>query len=249
MPDATDQPIIERLPDGGPIYVETPGDPYTNPSWVAEPWNTATAALFIIIPLAWLWHLRGKWARHPFVVCCLPILLTGGIGGTLFHGLRKYRAFFLMDVIPIYFLGVAVSVYLWIRLRPRFSHLLGLIAFVAVTQLVWAGSQLPIQWRINVSYASLALLVLIPILVVLVRTHFQHARWIYTALACFAIAWISRIADKERPPLLPMGTHWLWHTFGAITTASVIMYVYRIEALSLRKNSTPTATAETPVIE
>ena len=32
---------------------------------------------------------------------------------------------------------------------------------------------------------------------------------------------------------LPMGTHWLWHTFGAITTQLVTEYFYRIEGKPL----------------
>ena len=32
-----------------------------------------------------------------------------------------------------------------------------------------------------------------------------------------------------QPPLLPMGTHWLWHTFGAISTALVVEYFYLVE--------------------
>ena len=229
MPDSPKNLDPDRLPDGGPIYVETPADPESFPGLVAEPWNTVTAAFFIVIPLIWLWALRGRYRNYPFLICCLPILLTGGIGGTLFHGLRQYRAFFLMDVVPIYLLGLIVAVYLWIRLGPRLIYLLGMIAFLAFLQLV-ARYQLPMQWMINVSYASLAMIVLIPIVLVLLRTRFHHGEWIYTALA-----WVCRIVDKERPPLLPMGTHWLWHTFGAATTAAVIMYVYRIEGVPLRK--------------
>ena len=89
MPDSDVVSKSLRLPDGGPIYLETPADPALDTSWVAEPWNTATAAIFILIPLVWLWYLRGRWAKYPFLVCCLPILLTGGIGGTLFHGMPK----------------------------------------------------------------------------------------------------------------------------------------------------------------
>jgi hypothetical protein len=28
---------------------------------------------------------------------------------------------------------------------------------------------------------------------------------------------------------LPMGTHWLWHTFGAVTTALMIEFFFRLE--------------------
>jgi hypothetical protein len=69
----------------------------------------------------------------------------------------------------------------------------------------------------------------------LLRTRGRHAGWIATALVAFGIAWFCRLVDVKDPPLLPMGTHWLWHTFGAVTTAALSIYVYQIEGLNLRK--------------
>src|SRR5438552_7211899 len=121
----------ERGPDHGPIYTETPaeirdGQPY--PGLVAEPWNTATAFLFVLIVVFWFIRLRGKLFQHPFLAVALPILLVGGIGGTLYHGLRNWVGFFRMDVIPIYLLGAAVSIYWWIRLGPKIRYLVVMIA-------------------------------------------------------------------------------------------------------------------------
>jgi hypothetical protein len=231
MPDSV--PALDP-PDGGPRYVETPADPNNFSGFVAEPWNAGSALLFIIVAAGWAWVLRGRYRDHSFLTICLPILLTGGIGGVLYHGLRIYRAFFLMDVIPIYILGLTVTVWLWVRLGPKLRHLIGMIALLALLQLI-SLYQLPRQWAINVSYGSLAVLILAPVLLALIRTRFRQAGWVYTSLACFAIAWIFRISDTIRPPLLPMGTHWLWHTFGALTTLALSIYVYRIEGVTLRK--------------
>jgi hypothetical protein len=234
MTDLSNDPIHQRMGDGGPRYVETPPDLDDYNGLIAEPWNAGSALLFVIVAAAWACALRGRYRDHPFLTLCLPILATGGIGGVLFHGLRLYRAFFLLDVIPIYLLGLAVTLWLWVRLGPRLWHLLGVVALLALLQML-AFLQLRTQWAINVSYAGLAALVVLPVAVTLVRTRFQHGGWVYTALACFAIAWICRIADTERPPLLPMGTHWLWHTFGALTTAALSMYVCWIEGVTLKK--------------
>jgi hypothetical protein len=201
---------------------------------VAEPWNTGSAVIFVIIAGVWAWVLRGRYRDYPFLTMCLPILAAGGIGGVLFHGLRRYRAFFLLDVIPIFLLGLAVSIWIWVRLGPRLVYLFGLIAFLVLLQF-FARLQLPMLWTISISYASLAILVLVPLTLALVRTRFRHGGWVYTALACFAIALICRFADGIPPPLLPMGTHWLWHTFGALCTAALSMYVYRIEGVTLRR--------------
>src|SRR5688500_16819572 len=77
------------LLDRGPRYTETPRDPYApDAPPVAEPWNAVTAALFVALAVGWLVRLRGRYRNFPFLVCCVPILLVGGIGGTLYHGLR-----------------------------------------------------------------------------------------------------------------------------------------------------------------
>lgn len=236
MPDPAADPIHQRLPDGGPVYVETPADLAAFDGIVAEPWNTASAAIFVFIPLLWVWILYGRYRQYPFLTICLPILLAGGVGGVLFHGLRRYNAFFLLDVIPIYILGFSVSIWIWIRLGPKLHHLLGMIAVLIVIQLT-AHFNLPTHWAINISYASLALIMLIPLAFALVRTKFRHAGWIGTALVCFAIAWICRLSDTQRPPWLSMGTHWLWHTFGALTTSALSVYIYRIERMPLKRVS------------
>jgi hypothetical protein len=235
----------DRGPDQGPLYTETPaelqaGQPY--PGLVAEPWNTATAFLFVLIAVYWLARLRGRLFRHPFLAVALPLLLVGGIGGTLYHGLRNWVGFFLMDVLPIYLLGLLVSIYWWIRLGPRLRDLVAMIVVLAILQLLGQW-QLPHHWAIQLSYAILAMLILIPLTVVLIRTRFRHWQWVATALVSFGIAWFFRNADTWRPPLLPMGTHWLWHTFGAVTTFALAEYVFRIEGVSLRRPATPLAVA------
>jgi hypothetical protein len=236
-PQTPPERTLERGPDGGPLYTETPqeireGKLY--PGTIAEPWNAATAFLFVVIVVTWLIRLRGRLKDHPFLAVALPILLVGGIGGTLYHGLRNWRGFFLMDVIPISLLALMVSIYYWIRLGPKLHHLLSMLAALALIQ-AFGFWQLPRDWAINVSYALLGLVVLIPLAVVLIRTRFREVGWIATALVSFGIALFCRLADAWQPPLLPMGTHWLWHTFGAITTAALSEYVYRLEGLNLRK--------------
>ena len=56
MPEATtsDTPA-NRGKDGGPLYTETPAEirahePFSGP--IAEPWNAATAFLFVVVALA-----------------------------------------------------------------------------------------------------------------------------------------------------------------------------------------------------
>jgi hypothetical protein len=223
-----------RLPDGGPRYVETPPDPAAPGAPIpAEPWNTATAALFIVIAAAWLWKLRGRYRDYPFVASCMPILLAGGVGGTLFHGTRAARFFFLLDVGPIMLLGLLGALYMAFRYvgRNRLWMLLVLVVFYAAVNRLFFAALGPVnrQLSINLSYASLAAVVLAPVALVLIRTHFRHGGWVAVGLVSFGIAWCCRLIDQYSAEYLTMGTHWLWHTFGAISTAAMVYYFYLVE--------------------
>jgi hypothetical protein len=243
-----------ELHDGGPRYTETPRDPYApDAPFVAEPWNAVTAALFVVVAGAWLVRLRGRYAAYPFLMCCLPILLVGGVGGTLYHGLRTQRVYFLLDVIPIQVLALAGAVFLAIKLWHRRGWLYlagGVVVYLGVASLLFTlvlprGRQL----AINLNYAALATVVVLPMLLVLIRTRFRHGAWVAAGLVSFVIAWFFRLLDQDVGVFLPrasvwlfgcdvgvrlpMGSHWLWHTFGAITTALVIEYFYLMEGEQL----------------
>ncbi len=238
MPSPDSPP--ERLADGGPRYLETPADPYAPdaPS-VAEPFNAVTASFFILICAVWGWRLRSRYRQFPFLVCCLPILLAGGIGGTLYHASRTQLAYFLLDLIPILVLGAASSLYLAIRLGrqdgwKRVALISGMVvaAYVFVNaMLFYVPSGIP-TLRVSVNYASQATIIMIPVAITLWRSRFAYAGFVWAGLLSFAIALFFRFVDPYSP--LPMGTHWLWHTFGAVCTAFVIEYFYRVERGEVR---------------
>ena len=49
-----------------------------------------------------------------------------------------------------------------------------------------------------------------------------------------------KIAVGERVyGYLPMGSHWLWHTFGAISTALLVEFFYRVERDGLNPPTSP----------
>jgi hypothetical protein len=233
----------DRLPDRGPRYTETPADPYApDAPFIAEPWNAVTASFFIWIVFAWLWRLRGRYGQYPFLMCCMPILLAGGIGGTLYHALRTHSLYFYLDVIPIFVLVVAGGVFLAVHLWGRrgwwyivggFAAYFGFTAFFffVIAPLPWVArlTSDPRGLSINVSYAALACVVLMPLFWTLIRTRFRHGGWVVAGVVSFVIAWIFRLVDRDIGPYLAMGSHWLWHTFGAITTVLIVEYFYLVE--------------------
>ena len=224
----------DRLADGGPRYTETPAEPDApDARFPAEPWNAVTASLFVVVALAWLVRLRGRYRGYPFLMSCLAVLLVGGVGGTLYHALRTRQVYYYLDVVPIQLLPIAGAAFLTVRLWRRRGWLyLGgaLLAYLGTSALlltlVLPQSR---QLAVNLNYAALAAVVLLPTAAVLVATRFRHAGWVVAALIAFAIAWFFRLLDARVGVYLPMGSHWLWHTFGAACTALVIEFYYRVE--------------------
>jgi hypothetical protein len=222
------------MPDGGPRYTETPPDPYApGTRFPAEPWNALTALLFVVLVAAWAWRLRGRYRDFPFLCCCMPILLAGGIGGTLYHATRTSHVLLMLDVVPIMMLGSAGSVFMAVRCWGRRGVFFVPVAaglYAAVNLLLFhAAGPVGEQTTINISYAALAVVVLFPVGLVLVRTRFRHGGWVAAGLVAFVIAWFFRLVDQRIGYALPMGSHWLWHSFGAAATALLIEYFYRVE--------------------
>ncbi len=122
-----------------------------------------------------------------------------------------------------------MSIRCWGRLGWWFLPAVALF-YVAVNLLLFFTIKpTDIQLRVNLSYASLAIVVLTPVGLVLLRTRFRHAGWVVAAVISFVIAWFFRLVDRSIDIYLPMGSHWLWHTFGAFTTALIIEYFYLVE--------------------
>ena len=223
-----------QLLDRGPRYTETPPDPYAPDSpFIAEPWNMVTASFFVLIVVVWLVRLRGRYRTFPFLMTCLPILFVGGVGGTLYHGLRTRQLYFFLDVIPIQVLALAGTVYLAFRLWRGSSwlYLAGAIGLsLGVNRLLFSlVAPQNRQLAINLNYAGLAVVVVFPMVFVLIRTRFRNLGLVVAALTSFAIAWFFRLVDQYMGVYLPMGSHWLWHTFGAISVALLIEFFYRVE--------------------
>ena len=175
-------------------------------------------------------------------MACLPILLAGGIGGTLYHGLRTHSFYFYLDVIPIQLLALAGAVFIAIRLwhRRGWLYLGGAIAvYLGISSLLFS-SVMPKsrQLAVNLNYAALASMIVLPIAILQIRTRFRHAPWFVSGVLAFVIAWFFRLWDERAGPYLPQGSHWLWHTFGAISTALVIEFFSKVEGEKLARPET-----------
>lgn len=208
-------------PDGGMLYAET-----NMHNTFPEPLNTITSCFFLAIAIYWTIKLRGKGRQHTFLSFALVLLYIGGIGGTIYHGLRQWSFFIMMDWMPIMLLCVSAGVYFLARVtRWYYSVLLvGLYVsfqFFVREEMMQRGD---IQLFININYAVLAGIVLLPVLAFLIVTRFKNGIWVGMALLAFIVALFFRIADRWE--WLEDGTHFLWHTFGAIAAFSMFRYIY-----------------------
>ena len=214
-----------RGPDGGPMYLETNLDRF-----IAEPFNAVSAALFLLIVVYWLVRLRGQYRTHLFITCCLPLLLVGGIGGTVYHALRAHRVWLVMDWMPITILCIATGIYLWSKVLKRWWWALLIVPAVFVFQMLNFGllRRQSIQLAILNTYILMGTLILAPAALVLWKTRGRHIGLVMAATVCFGLAVFSRTADAWWPQSLPMGTHFLWHVFGAAAAQFLIEYLYRL---------------------
>jgi hemolysin III len=92
--------------------------------------------------------------------------------------------------------------------------------------------------RISFWYISMALPIVLPLFVVVQRKARSEKILFIGVLASFAVAVIFRMWDRTGvEPLLPMGTHFLWHLFGGVAVFLLMLLQVRIveQASSLRE--------------
>ena len=211
--------------DSGPIYIET-----NLARWPAEPWNAASNLAFLAIFAWWAWRTRGRWKQQRIIVACLPVLFVGWVGGTVYHANRSSDVWLLMDFLPIATLAFAVSCAYWLKLlgSPWKVLAVAVLPFGAVRVGAWS---LPVSdhARISAGYAAMAIGLAAPLSIQAWRTRNPAGRWLVWAMLSFGVALAFRFADRPGAPIagiLPMGSHWLWHLFGALATQFTLEFVY-----------------------
>lgn len=217
-------PLTEiHPPDGGLIYTET-----NLHHLFPEPLNMVTSALFLIPGIYWLIKLRGFSRQYSFLSVANYLMLTGCIGGIIYHGLRRWHFFILMDWVPIALVCLAASVYFWMKLLGRWIYgIIALALFIVLeTLMLKLMPETKHHLAINLNYAVMVLMIVLPLALLLIKTRGYNWTLVALALLAFAVALSFRIYDRFAP--WAIGTHFLWHTFGAIAASLMFMYLYRL---------------------
>ncbi|MEM6262069.1 MAG: hypothetical protein AAGI38_06140 [Bacteroidota bacterium] len=227
-------PLLQlRLHDGGPRYTETDLSQF-----VVEPWNAASAVLFVFIPLYWFIKLKGNYRRHAFMTLMLVILLIGGVGGTLYHAFRVSSIFLYMDWVPIMLICLGASMYFFIKSVGSVPIALGVLIASFLAQWLMVDLELIDEpYASNLSYGLMAITLLAPLWLIMKKTDFFKAKYVGFALLAFIGALSCRIADEWHP--LPMGTHFLWHAFGALASHFMLQYTYLLKEAGMLTGVVP----------
>lgn len=213
---------MQTIPDGGMAYAETNMEQF-----FPEPLNFISSLFFLFIALYWTFELRKSPAKHGFLIYAVFLLYIGGIGGSVYHGLRQWPVFIIMDWLPILLLCVSAGLYFIARLT-RWYRAAGLLVLFGIGQYYLRMNMgADIQLFININYAMMAALVLLPVLAWLFKTEFRHGKWVGWALAAFVFALGFRVADPWH--WLSFGTHFLWHSFGAVAAFCMFRFIYEVD--------------------
>lgn len=209
----------ERLGDGGPVYMETqPG------GMIVEPWNAFTSLLILIPAIYWITRMRkeggGGWLM--WAVVCLVI--AGGVGSALFHAFRMSVFFLIMDVLPSAVLTLMLSVYFWIRVLEKWWYaVIVLIVLFGSRFIIWG--KLPEHTSINLSYFITGISIGLPLIFFLFKTNFKGWLQVAGGILLFSVALTFRQTDHIPISYLPMGTHFLWHSFSAMGAWYILGYL------------------------
>ncbi len=208
---------------------------------IIEPWNAVSNLIFLFIVVRMTLCTRLSLHQHPLVVLALPFLFLGWIGGTLYHATRSHSAWLIMDFAPIILLTTAAAVELWRRLTG--SWLFGFILFLVTSasgRLLAGLTGLERSVVISFGYASTALALLVPLILVVRRENWHGLRLFLGVVTSFAVALACRLLDRPGlEPLIPMGTHFLWHLFGGVSVWCLMELVVTLDKTVVTKNQVP----------
>jgi ceramidase len=187
------------------------------PGLWAEPLNALSNLGFVV---AALWAATQAWKyRAGLAVWILVVLvLVIGVGSGLFHTFAN-RLAAMADVIPI-----TLFIYFYLAFALRCFARSSWIAVV-----IWlAGLFLVTLFMQNVTEPGFmngsgayvpALIASVAVSLLLRRRGHEAAHHLILASSILFISLIFRTADQIACPVLPIGTHFIWHLLNAVVLA------------------------------
>lgn len=210
------------LPDGGPVYAETDLSRF-----IVEPWNAASSLLIVVPAIYMIVKLWGRFRQFPFLSYCIPLLILGGMGSTIFHAFRASPFFLVMDILPTFILTLSIGIYFWVKVLPQWWQMFFIvIPGIMINFLLFNLDIFSSHTTINVSYGLRGIIVFLPALILLYQTKMAKSGFLIGAIALFILSLIFREWDAHTFSFLPMGTHFLWHAFSGLGAFFLAEYLY-----------------------
>jgi hypothetical protein len=223
--------MLLQILDRGPIYAET----LTGHPPFFEPWNSISSLFIAGAGLLFFFKVRRGDKGAGFIYFCASMLLIGGLGSTLFHGLRTSYWLVFMDFMPIVIVSLAIGLVFWQKVLKSWLLasivLIGLMAMRVVPY--WQQDNLNItgQGLINISYFISGITIFLPCVIFLVQSRLYKSSYLFLAIGFMIAALVFRTIDKDVTDVLPMGTHFLWHVTSGIGAYYMGLYMQAILAL------------------
>jgi hypothetical protein len=202
------------------------------PGLWAEPVNASTNLVFFLVAWA-IWNL----ARRAKVLSAgtwllIALMVTIGIGSSLFHTFATTWAR-VLDAVPILLFQLS---YLWVYSREIIkmgsAYATGLLAGFLVA--AYFGRQFPHILNGSLIYAP-AFLLILGLGIYHYRAKKAERFAVLTAAGVFVAAIFFRSIDNAVCPSFPVGTHFLWHLL-----IPVVLYLF-MRGLLLNLATTSTA--------
>lgn len=205
---------------------------------IVEPWNGFSSLLMLIPAMYWIYRMQKDGLKNGFLWLVILLVIMGGLGSGLFHAFRVSAFFLYMDIIPTGLLTMALAIYFWIKVLKKWW-----VVFFIYTPLLTSRflfwNRLPDFLAINLSYFLSGVSIGLPLIIYLFKTGFKGWHLVTGGILSFAVALAFRQLDSYAISFLPMGTHFLWHTFAAAGTFFILDYLFRIIKISNPPIPTP----------
>ncbi|WP_428742325.1 hypothetical protein [Tenacibaculum sp.] len=216
--------LLNQFPnDSGPIYQETIAGRLP-----VEPFNTFSNLIFIALLIYFGSKVYKNPRQYPFFLFAIPIIFISWVGGTMFHGTRSDEVWLLLDWVPIMVVCLGAIVYFVQKIKKKWSQRIGILLGMLLVSILPRFLPIPTGYRTSFGYAVTALAVVTPLIWYAYKTHWKNVKYIVYGAMVFGMALLFRTLDNK-VVLLPMGTHWLWHTFGGVAVFFLLYYIYKDE--------------------
>jgi hypothetical protein len=201
--------ILLQVFEAVDIYCERLG-----PEFWAEPANALTNAFFLVV--AWLTWRRAKALDtvSPAVWALVVLLSAIGIGSFLFHTFANGWSRFA-DVAPIILFQV-LTIWLYLTEVAGMKKPTATFVMVVFATAVMIAREFPEYLNRSLPYLP-AFLAMVAISIFHKATDRREPYVMLAATGTLFVALFFRTIDHHICPCIELGSHFLWHTFAAVT--------------------------------